>query len=271
MGLNATTLLTGTVTGATTATDNATSRVSGLNRTSLRASLTTYATNLLTYLKTNLPNGSIDNVLGGRSIIAQSAAPIRQASLPYQTSVLASFAGDVPLSLRTQVTLTFAGRSLAWPLDQLYGKQIAFVSNTFNPKPPAPASYSLLVGRDNVTGSLPGTIGGATVTINHPYAGGTIAGTYMDRSVPLDGQPSGAMQIVVASGRPSAELAAWQERTQTQAEGFTVYDSTTATAEAAASETTETTAPDRGSVVVNGASDATTTTAAAEDDENLAG
>ena len=227
MGLNATTLLTGAITGASTAIDNGTPRVSGLNRTSLRTTLGTYATNLLSYLKTTLPNGSIDNVLGGRSIVAQSAAPIRQASLPYQTSVLAQFAGDVPPSLRTQVTLTFSGRSLAWPLDQIYGKQIAFVQGTANPKPPAQASYSLLLGRDNVTGSLPGTISGAIVTINHPYAGGALPGTYMDRSVPLEGQTTGSMQITVASGRPSQELAAWQERTQTQSEGYTVFDYTT--------------------------------------------
>jgi RHS repeat-associated protein len=112
-------------------------------------------------------------------------------------------------------------------LDDIYGKQIVFEFAAENPAPPTPSQFRLVLGETPVTGWLNGTIGGAQVTVNNPYASGTtstpVNGTYMDRTVDLQGQTTGSMQIFIAAGRPSNELSAYQERTHSGRSGNTKF------------------------------------------------
>ncbi len=237
MGFNAATFWSNAITGASTATTNGTPRVTALNRTGVRTNLNTYATTLLNHIKTNLPNAAIENIIGGRTLVPYAGGPLRQASLPYQASLTTTFAGDLPLSMRTRVTLSFGASEIVnWVLDDIYGKQIVFVPNQWNPQPPTPSTYTLMLGNDVVGSPYTGVVGGGTVAINNPYASGTAAGVvngaYMDRTVFMgNATVSGAMQVVIASGRPSSDLAAWQERTHTGTEGVTIFDFTTPASE----------------------------------------
>lgn len=234
MGFNASTFWTNAITGASTSTTNDTPRVSNLNRAGVRTNLNTYATNLFNHIKNTYPNGSIEDVVGGRTLVPYTGAPLRQTSLPYQTSLYTSFDGDLPVALRTRVTVQFYSgapqtlRTANWILDEIYGKQVVFEFNKQNSFPYS--QFRLLLGTQDVFGWMVGTVAGCTVAMNHPYASGNsvgvVDGAYMDRTVNLAGQTTGSMQVFIASGRPSSDLAAWQERNHPGSESFTIFSYT---------------------------------------------
>jgi hypothetical protein len=130
IGLNAASFHAGAISGSSGSTTNGTAQVSGLNRAGVRSSLGTMATTLLNYVRTSFPTGAIEDLIGGRSIAPYTGGPLRQATLPYSSTVTATFTGDVPLVLRTRVTLGFFGnaqpRTLSWNLNDIYGNQITF-------------------------------------------------------------------------------------------------------------------------------------------------
>ncbi len=64
--------------------------VQNMNRPNVRTQLATYSTNLISYIKTNNPTATLDDVLGGRKIVPVSG-PIRVTSFSYQIP------GDVPV------------------------------------------------------------------------------------------------------------------------------------------------------------------------------
>jgi YD repeat-containing protein len=60
------------------------------NRTNLRAQLATYANSLVSYIRSNSPAATLDDVIGGRKIVPL-AGPVRLTHLPYQDPL------DVPV------------------------------------------------------------------------------------------------------------------------------------------------------------------------------
>jgi RHS repeat-associated protein len=78
MGYDRTTFMNRATTGATI---NA-NYVKDINRTNVRNDLNTFTANLLSYIQTNNPTASVDEILGGKKIVAISA-PVRQTVLPY--------------------------------------------------------------------------------------------------------------------------------------------------------------------------------------------
>ncbi|MFN9974025.1 MAG: hypothetical protein ACK58T_29430, partial [Phycisphaerae bacterium] len=231
MGLNAASFHAGSISGSSGSTTNGTAQVSGLNRAGVRSSLGTMATTLLNYVRTSFPTGAIEDLIGGRAITPYTGGPLRQATLPHSSTVTATFTGDVPLVLRTRVTLGFLGnaqpRTLSWNLNDIYGNQITFEAHPERSAALDSLKYRILLGETDVTGWLNGGTMDGTVTVNQPYAGGTVAGsvngTYMDRVVSVGGQSIGAHQVIIASGRPSGELAGWQERQHTARQAHTVF------------------------------------------------
>ncbi|MFN9780925.1 MAG: hypothetical protein ACK55V_13535, partial [Alphaproteobacteria bacterium] len=231
MGLNAASFHAGAISGSSGSTTNGTAQVSGLNRAGVRSSLGTMATTLLNYVRTSFPTGAIEDLIGGRAITPYTGGPLRQATLPHSSTVTATFTGDVPLVLRTRVTLGFFGnaqpRTLSWNLNDIYGNQITFEAHPERSAALDSLKYRILLGETDVTGWLNGGTMDGTVTVNQPYAGGTVAGsvngTYMDRVVSVGGQSIGAHQVIIASGRPSGELAGWQERQHTARQAHTVF------------------------------------------------
>jgi RHS repeat-associated protein len=78
MGYSESTFLSQARSGATIAADY----VQNIHRANLRSELDDYTLNLVSWLKSNKPNASIDDVLGGRTIVPISGA-VRLTSLPY--------------------------------------------------------------------------------------------------------------------------------------------------------------------------------------------
>jgi len=80
--------------------------VQSLNRTNVRSDMSTYANNLLTHIKTNNPDATLDEVLGGRKIVAASSTPLRQTSHPKQTGTPVDWT-SIPNSYRTTIRIKF--------------------------------------------------------------------------------------------------------------------------------------------------------------------
>jgi len=80
LGYSQSTFLSHAQSGATFGTAS----VSGLNRTNIRNDMTTYANNLVNYIKTNNPTAKTSDIIGGVSIQQiPSTTILRQTTLPY--------------------------------------------------------------------------------------------------------------------------------------------------------------------------------------------
>ncbi|KQP17019.1 RHS repeat-associated core domain-containing protein [Pseudorhodoferax sp. Leaf265] len=129
-GYNASSYLTSALSGATSTADY----VQNLNRTNIRNNLTTYANNLATHLRTNQPAGTLDDVLGGTTIVPHSAGNLRQTALPYQVTTvpLTEWAGELPDSFRTTLNIKYAGIDRTYTSDAIYGRRLTVTYNASN-------------------------------------------------------------------------------------------------------------------------------------------
>jgi len=231
-GFNATTFMSGATSGSTSDTANSTPKVRGMSRSSVTSSLETAAETLETSISTTNPNGDIEDVIGGADINPYTGVAIRQTGLPHQGTLYTTFANDVPVSLRTKVTLQFnynggtQSYTDDWMADEIYG-----VPMYLEPLPDKlietdPDQFRFVLGNHIETDWLVGVTPAPTITVNHPYA--AASGAYMDRSVTdIGGGVTGTVQIILGFGKPSTDLGAYQEARYTPAEGSRVYDDTT--------------------------------------------
>ena len=154
-------------------------------------------------------------------------------ALPYQETVSATWTDAIPVKLRTKATVQFyysggGSASFAWYADEIYGEQLVLEPIPDKGGPTDPDKFRFKRGDTDLTGWLTGTIPAPSLAVDHPYSspatsGGTL-GLYMDRTVTLTGSPvSGALQIMLGFGRPSKDLAAWQEARTSPVEGESVY------------------------------------------------
>jgi RHS repeat-associated protein len=128
-GYNASSFMSSATTGSTITTDYA----QGINRTNVRNSLTSYATNLANYLKTNLPSATLDDVIGGMTIVPHTGAALRQATLPYQdTAVALTEWTDVPDNYKPTLRIQHAGIDATFTSDAVYGKRLTITYNAAN-------------------------------------------------------------------------------------------------------------------------------------------
>ncbi|EIC30148.1 RHS repeat-associated core domain-containing protein [Methylomicrobium album] len=129
-GYNAATYLTQATAGVTVTADY----VQGVNRTNIRNNLSAYAGNLANYLRTYQPTGTLDDVVGGMTIIPHSGGPLRQTTLPYQdTSVaLTEWVDDVPANYKPTLQIQYKGIDRTYTSDVIYGKRLTIDYNSAN-------------------------------------------------------------------------------------------------------------------------------------------
>jgi hypothetical protein len=161
-GYNAATYLTQAKSGATITANY----VQGMNRTNIRNNLTSYATTLASYLRTNYPAGVLEDVVGGMAIVPYTGAPLRQASLSYQNMSVALEEWDpyIPNQYKPWVTIDYEGitnQSFQSPL--IYGQRLTITYNASN------QPVLMLNGAVVATGNpvAPGTVSDITFTITH--------------------------------------------------------------------------------------------------------
>ena len=127
MGLNTSNLLTaagGTDTG---------NYVTGLNESSLRASLQNCSSNLLLYLSNNLPNATVAQVMGGQQIVSSAGQPLPTAlSFPLITNSVYPFLtwSWQPTNFMSAFSISLAGSNQTWYTPQLQGQRVSLTFST---------------------------------------------------------------------------------------------------------------------------------------------
>jgi RHS repeat-associated protein len=217
-------------------TIGADSSISNINRTKIRSDLTTYANNLVSYIKANNPAYSLDDVIGGKAIVPLTGSPIRQTSLPYlSTSQPSGFpqnwGAGVPNAYRTCLAISMPGVTSDQPCgsatsqtivlysDQTYGQRITVFST---PDPSISGNYipTLLVNGAtpiNGTNTGPSTAAGQPwgiyVAISHPYT--TVPG--VNQSKALNVNAGGSYLVSAGWGRVGRGMVAKHQQLLAQA------------------------------------------------------
>lgn len=160
-GYNAASYLNAAKSGATVTADY----VRGINRNNIRNTLTTYATNLANYLRSNQPAGVLEDVVGGMTINPHSGGNLRQSVLPYQdtTVALTEWTADIPANYRPTLHIQYQGIDKTYTSDALYGERLTITYNASN------QPVLMLDGVAQATGTAitPGTDANVTFTVAH--------------------------------------------------------------------------------------------------------
>lgn len=191
--------------GVQTGTASGVTYVRSMNGASLDNRIQSAANSLQTYIETNLQDGEVEDLIGGREIVEiPTSTALRQTSLPYTSSVSHSWT-NIPdayrASLRVQVTKvsatepgvynTIADRVLYF--DDIYGRKLNFYSK-YRPQGNQSDAFTgqlVLVNERGDTTVLASHIsndnarlsyGQVNLTVNAPYAaaGDGAVGSYMD-------------------------------------------------------------------------------------------
>ena len=198
-GFNGATFLASALSGSTSDTTTGAARMHTGNVANVASTLQTNSQTLLNYIRTNLPNGDIDDVIGGRHIVASSLTPLRQATLPYQTTVYATFSNDMPNSLRTKLTVTADSFVYATYFDVFYGDLLSI--NWNDPTWFLYADKTVLAsGHQTITPT-----GYVSFALDHPYAAN--GGAYMDRTMIAPNTAIQSTMFVYGLGTMGPDLA----------------------------------------------------------------
>ncbi len=159
-GYNAASYLSAATAGATSTADY----VQNFNRTNVRNNLTTYANSLASYLRSNVPAGTLDDAIGGMTINPHTGASLRQASLPYQdTSVALTEWTDITASYKPTLRIRYQGIDATYTSDAIYGKRLSITYNGANQ--PELKLDGVVAGTG--TAITPGTLGNVQFDIAH--------------------------------------------------------------------------------------------------------
>ncbi|OAM51999.1 hypothetical protein A7981_00445 [Methylovorus sp. MM2] len=104
--------------------------IQSINRTNIRNNLNTYASNFATWLRINKPTATLDDVIGGATIIPTSDTHLRQTSLPNQNFGESTFYWDeLPNYLRVTIRMQLPGIDETLFMDDIYGKRLTVTYN----------------------------------------------------------------------------------------------------------------------------------------------
>ena len=111
-------------------THNATS-VSGLSESAIQGKLAGYTTNLLNYIQANVPNASVQQIVGGWTILPSTNTSLSTTLLFSTTNLNGTMPvltwQNQPTNLMTTLKVTFAGTNYQWLMPQLEGQRISLI------------------------------------------------------------------------------------------------------------------------------------------------
>lgn len=107
--------------------------VTNLNEAALRGALTGYTTNLLGFLQSNYPNASVEQILGGQSIVPSTNKTLSQ-SLLFPTVNLDGTMPVVswinqPTNLMSTLAVSFLSTNYQWFMPQLQGQRLSLTAS----------------------------------------------------------------------------------------------------------------------------------------------
>jgi hypothetical protein len=172
MGYSQSDFLSAADSGATIGTNY----VQNLNEGNIRSKLATYANNLVSTIRGQYPNGNVEDIVGGRSIV-QSTTTQLPTTVPFSPATEYSWSA-IPSTYFTTLTVNIpdGGLNITINTHDLAGKRLTLTYNS---------SYPVLTLDGTVlasgTTALSSGAHNCTIAINHPYAANS--GTYQDQSV----------------------------------------------------------------------------------------
>ncbi|WP_323123771.1 DUF6531 domain-containing protein, partial [Burkholderia alba] len=147
--------------------DVTTTYVQNINRTNIRNNLTSYASRLASYLRTNMPTATLDDVIGGKTI-DQFYGTLRQTALPYQDTRWGAVEyPDVPVGLKPTLRIEYQGIDQTYTSDAIYGKRLTITYNSANQ--PVLKLDGVQVGNPG-SAATPGSATSIALTVIHPYS-----------------------------------------------------------------------------------------------------
>lgn len=166
-GYTASTYLTSARTGASITTDT----VQNLSRTNIRTNLTNHASTLAQWLRTNKPTATLDDVIGGQTIVPYLGSSLRQTALPYQDAGYGTIeSAELPNGYRPTLRIRYQGIDQTFTSDAIYGKRLTL---TFNGTQPVLKLNGVQVG---ITGTA--VAAGATSTVTFTVTHNAYASTF---------------------------------------------------------------------------------------------
>ncbi|MFC1851214.1 RHS repeat-associated core domain-containing protein [candidate division CSSED10-310 bacterium] len=171
MGYDKSTFLSNAGSGMISTTDY----VQNVNRTNIRTDLATFASNLVSYIRTTVPGATMDDIIGGRQIVPETGQAF-QTSLPYETVRTYEW-NEVPIQYQALITVEHLGINETFSTADVYGRRLdimyVFSTNLY--------PYLYLEGETIATGAeVTQTPNQITLSVDHPYS--AYGGTFCDES-----------------------------------------------------------------------------------------
>lgn len=155
--------------------------VQAINRPAVRANLTGYANTLTTYLRANLPAGTLDDLVGAQTITPDAGVPLRQTTLPYRDAAIALVEwADVPDNYKALLRVRYAGLDRTYTSDFLQGARLTITYDATNHPVLKLDGVATQVSTSVVT---PGSAGTVTLTITHGAYGSTFANQTVTQTI----------------------------------------------------------------------------------------
>ena len=163
MGYNQTTFLSDAEQGSSSGTP----WIKDLNKANIRDDLDTYSDKLIEYIRDNLSDGGLADLVGGKSITPAADSALPPSSLPY-TVQSRDYEFDIahtPNMYRTSLRIQTSGIDQTLWSSDIYGRRLTLRYNGSN------QPQILLDGTVKATGSAttPGQQYDLTLTVTHPY------------------------------------------------------------------------------------------------------
>lgn len=189
-------------TGSTGYDSNAAANyVQNVDETALETALKTPAIALQTYIRANLPAASVEQIVGGKTVDAREA-PSAASSLPYPTTVWATWTAGVPDQYRSALGVQFHTLSRQLFLDEIYYTALyvemtggttntrdwsLFIDRPYVAQQPGVELQRAAIGSVTTPGGLGQGLIGLSLSVRHPYA--ALSGSYMDEDITKQIEP----------------------------------------------------------------------------------
>ncbi|MBM4430216.1 MAG: transglutaminase domain-containing protein, partial [Chloroflexi bacterium] len=152
--------------------------VRNLNESNVRADLAAYSMNLVNYLRQNMPDATLAEVLGDRSIVPLDLAAF-STELPYALSVEnAAMGAEINAASRHKLRIRYQGIDHTFATSEVAGRRITLMHLGANNDQAALLLDGVVITTGNTVEF--GEFYDCTVDVDHPYPAAN--GTYADES-----------------------------------------------------------------------------------------
>ncbi|MCF6249897.1 MAG: DUF6531 domain-containing protein [Methylococcaceae bacterium] len=160
MGYDQNSFLTASLQGATQTADF----IQNVNRTNIRDNLSNYANNLVNHIRTQLPEATLADIIGGKSIIPLSG-PVWQTIHPNAIpGTEEEWLTAIPDQYRKSLRVQYQDIDASFFADEIYGQRLSLFFNANNQPVLSLDGVVVATGAGGISTLL-------TLTVDQPYAG----------------------------------------------------------------------------------------------------